>query len=255
MKGFLSSFLGWVVIVIVAIVIIVFIAWSRLPDVLANNLAKKLKVSVEIEDIRLSYDKITIDNFEISNVPGGILQKAFSTEKIEVDAPLHNYFDKAIEIDRIELDNVYLGLEFDSSKGTKGNWTTLMNNLQASSEAESSKKEKKSSDRSVLIRTLILTNIQVDVVYVKDGTPVKRLPTINRIVLTNISSEKGLPMDQIMNSVLGQMLQSVFMKQNLQNMLEGILNQPQGAIDKLLQPFKGLFGSETDLEEKTHKAA
>jgi hypothetical protein len=257
MKGFLSSFLGWIVVVIVAIVVVVFIVWSRVPDIIANNLSKKLKVSVEIDDISLSFNQIDVENLEVSNVPGGILQKAFSTEQILVKAPLSRYLDNKIEIDEIDLNNVYLGLEFESSKSTKGNWTTIMNNLNTSesSSPKPKKEEKKGEGRSVFIRTLILTNIQVDVVYVKDGTPVKRLPPIDRIVLKNISSEEGVPMDQIMKSVLGQMLQSVFMKQNLQNMLEGILNQPQNSFDKFLQPFKGLFNSRVDADKQQMKAA
>ncbi|MES2122485.1 MAG: hypothetical protein V4492_06880, partial [Chlamydiota bacterium] len=96
--------------------------------------------------------------------------------------------------------------------------------------------------RSVLIHKLILTNINVDVVYRKDGGKIKRLPPIDRIELTEVSSEGGLPMDQIMNSVLGQMLKSVFEKENLKNMMQDLL-QNQGDIQKYISPFKGLLNT------------
>jgi uridylate kinase len=96
--------------------------------------------------------------------------------------------------------------------------------------------------RTVLIHRLVLTNISVDVVYRSDGGKVKRLPKIDQIVLTDVSSEGGVPMDQVMNSVLGQMLKQIFIKENLKNMLDGILqNQGNGTLEKIITPFKGLL--------------
>lgn len=106
---------------------------------------------------------------------------------------------------------------------------------------EPEKKPTQEKTRSVLIRRLILTNIDVDVVYRKEGGKVQRLKRIDRIELTDVSSEGGLPVDQLMNSVLGQMLKSVFEKQNLKNMLQNLLQEPSGTIQKYLGPFQGLW--------------
>ena len=94
------------------------------------------------------------------------------------------------------------------------------------------------SSRSVYIHKLILTNIDVDVVYIKEGRKVIHLPRIERIELYDISSQGGLPMDQIMNSILGQMLRSVFERQNLKNMLQNLIESPPNTIQKYLNPFK-----------------
>jgi hypothetical protein len=50
-----------------------------------------------------------------------------------------------------------------------------------------------------------------------------------------------------MNSVLAQMLQSVFLKENLKNMLDNLIQQPE-QIQKFITPFKGLFGSNEEVE-------
>ena len=42
--------------------------------------------------------------------------------------PLNNYLKKNIVIDEIDLNNVYIGLEFEFTQGTEGNWTTIMAN-------------------------------------------------------------------------------------------------------------------------------
>jgi hypothetical protein len=235
MKAFFSTIEG----------LIGFIFWSRVPDMLANNLSKKMKVAVSIDSIGLGWGKIDLKKIDIGNPPNSILAKAFSCNEIDVNAPFTRYLSKNIVIDVIDLNDIYLGLEFDSPSSTKGNWTTIMNNIQSTTAANQVSKKKEEaapgSQRSVLIHHVILTNINVDVVYKKDSGKVKKLPTIPRIELTEISSEGGLPMDQITNSILGEMLKQVFIKENLKNMLQELMNQP-GPIKQYLAPFKGLFG-------------
>jgi uncharacterized protein involved in outer membrane biogenesis len=257
MKTFFSTLVGLVVIVILAAVIVGFIFWSRVPDIVANHLSQKLKVSVEIDSFGFGWGKIDAKKIQIGNPPNSTLAKAFACDQIDVLAPFTNYLSKKIIIDQIDLQNVYLGLEFDSASGTSGNWTKIMGNLNqsmgadASAATRSKTKKKKTqqtqqttsgSFRSVLIHRIVLTNIDVDVIYKKEGGKVKRLPRIPRIELTEISSEGGLPMDQILNSVLGEMLKQVFLKENLKNMMQDFMNAP-GPAQQYLAPFKGLFNT------------
>jgi hypothetical protein len=247
------KFTTLIVIIILAIVVILFLGWSRVPDMLANTMSKKLQVAVEIEDIGLSLNSLKIDNFEIGNPKGSILSKAFSSELIEIDAPLTRYLDQNIVIEQVLIDKVYLGLEFENSRSTKGNWTTIMGNLKSSSAPAA--KEKEGEKRTLLIKSLVLSNIDTDVVYRQEGGKIQHLPTINRIELKNISSEGGFPIDQLMNSILGQMLQQVFIKQNLKNMLEDILDRQQGPWKQLLEPFKNLLQMREQDPEKELKSA
>lgn len=238
MKKIILTLSGLVFVAVIAAIIIALVTWSRAPDVLANTLSKKLNVSVNIDDIRLHWHKIDVEEVVIGNPPNTLLSKAFSCKLISVMAPFARYLDKQVVIDKIEIDNVYLGLEFDSATSAKGNWTRIMENLRKSQDTTAPK----SKERSVLIRSLVLTNIDVDVVYRKEGGKIQRLPRIAKIELTNVSSEGGLPMDQVMNSVLGQMLKSVFEKQNLKNMLDNLLQQG-GPVQKYLGPFQGLWNA------------
>ena len=246
MKAFLSTILGLIVVVILAGVVVGFVFWSRLPDMAANNISKKLKVPVEIDSFGLSWDKLDAKNIQIGNPPGTILAKAFTCREIDVLAPFTRYLSKKVIIDEIDLQDVYVGLEFDSASGTSGNWTRIMKNLQDTTQADQGKQnrapQQTSSDRSVLIHRIVITNIDVDVVYRKEGGKVKKLPRIPRIELTEVSSEGGFPMDQIMNSVLGEMLKQVFIKQNLNNMIKDFIDTPS-PVQKYIQPFKGYFNA------------
>jgi hypothetical protein len=257
MKIFFSTLAGFIVLVILAGVVVGFIFWSRVPDIVANHLSKKMKVAVDIDSFGLGWGKIDVKKIQIGNPPNSLLVRAFACSEVNVLAPFTNYLDKNIVIDEIDVKDVYLGLEFDSATGTTGNWTRIMGNLEQSmgspsntSSGKSSRKKGKkqqqpapsASERTVLIHRLVLTNIQCDVVYRDGNGKVKRLPTIDRMELTEISSEGGLPMDQILNSVLGQMLKQVFIQQNLKNMMQGLMNTPS-PVQQYLAPFKGLFNA------------
>ncbi|MBI2810289.1 MAG: hypothetical protein HYX67_05635, partial [Candidatus Melainabacteria bacterium] len=91
MKTFISSLAGIVVVIILAAVIIGFIFWSRVPDMLANNLSKKMKVAVQIDSMGLGWGKVTVKGIQIGNPPNSILAKAFSCNELIVAAPFTNY--------------------------------------------------------------------------------------------------------------------------------------------------------------------
>ncbi|MGE5196585.1 MAG: AsmA family protein [Anaerolineae bacterium] len=235
MKGFFKSISGWLAIIIIVAIIIAMIGWSRVPDILAQSFSKKMKVSVQIDDINLRWDAIHIDKVEIGNPPGSILPKALGCEHVDIIAPLFHYLKKFIEIDQIALDTIYLGLEFDSQASTNGNWTTIMNNFKESERA-SSKNQKAS--RKVLIKKLILTNISIDLVYRKDGGKIKKLPPIKKLEFTNVTSEGGIPLDQMTDAILTETLRSIFQKENLKDMLQNILENEKGPFNKFVEPFK-----------------
>lgn len=241
MRRFFSYFFSLLFVVIIVLIVIGFITWMRIPGILSKNLSDNLQVEVRIGDASLGWNQISIASLFIGNPPGSILPKAFSCDRINIDNTLPNYLKDDVVVELIHLQDIYLGLEFESPTGAKGNWTKIMGNLERSQTKH--KKDKKVSSRTVLIRKIILENIKVDVVYATQPNNIKHLPTIDRLEFTDISSEGGFPTDQIMNSVLGQTLKSIFVKENLQNMLNDLLDPSKNPVESLLKPFKGLFNT------------
>ncbi len=234
MRTFWKSLLGIVILCILAAVVIFFLFWSRVPDMVASRLSKTLKVAVEIGDINLSMNRIEVEHFEISNPRNYQLDRAFGAQQILVNAPLTRYLHNDIVIDEIDVNDVYIGLEFDSPKGTTGNWTTIMNNAQASQEESS-----KTSKKTVLIKKLVLTNISAELLYRSEGK-VRRLKTIPKITLYNINSQGGNLSDQLMNSALGQAIKEIFVQENLKDVIDRIFKIPSNP--NPVDVFKGLFG-------------
>lgn len=226
----------FIVVIVAAIVVFFVFGWMALPQMLSKKLSEKAGVPVSVSSVILGPAEIGVKRIVISNVPGDRLPTAFSASSIAVDAPLTHYFKEIVEIEELTIDDVYLGLEFDSIKGTKGNWTTIMEHM-SSPTAPSEEK----NDKVVIIKRLILTNINVDVVYKDQNNKLIKLKTIDRMELTDIRSDKGLPTEQIMKSVLGQTLKSIFVKENLNNMIDQFLQSPSGTLQNMLSPLQKLF--------------
>jgi uncharacterized protein involved in outer membrane biogenesis len=237
MATLFRSLSGLTLIVVLAVIIIIFLGWSRVPDIISGHISKKLKVAVEIGDIDIALRSIEVEKLEIGNPRGYLLPRAFAADTISIRAPLTQYFKDHIEIEEIEVDNIYLGLEFDSPQGAEGNWTTIMQNAKQA-QASSPKKGK-----TLMIRRLILTNIHSNLLYRNQGSKVKRLPVIKRIELKDISSEGGNAIDQLMNSALGEMIKQVFIEQNLKEVLDKIFSPGQNSpLQQGIQQFRGFFG-------------
>lgn len=243
MKTFVRSVGGLVIIIILAAAILIFLGWSRVPDIMAGRLSQDLRVRVEIGDISLSSNTIKIDRLEIGTPPNYRLPRAFGAGQIIIQAPLARYTSSHIEIDEINVSDVHLGLEFDSPKAAEGNWTTIMQNAKSSQASSTDKK-------TVLIHRLILTNIRTDLLYRDQGDKVRHLHHIDRIELKEISSTGGNTMEQIMNSSLGEMIKQVFIEQNLKDILEQVLTPGQNnPIQNTIEQFKGFFHTVPRKEE------
>jgi hypothetical protein len=236
MRTFLRSVLGLTVIVILGVTVTLFLIWSSIPDMVATNLARQLKVAVHIGDIDIGLDDIMVDKFHIDNPKHSILTRALSAKNIEIHCPLQRYFDKHVEIDTVTISDIYLGFEFESGMSTRGNWTTIMSNWM------SSPKSARKSRRTAVIKRLVLNNINCDVVYANEGSKVRALPHIGQIVLLDVTSTGGLPIHQLMGTVLGEMLKNIFEQEHIKNMLEDLVEiPPKGVIEIIEAPFKGLF--------------
>lgn len=228
---------GLVLLGIIGGAIFLFLLWSRMPDIIASNLSKKLKVGVDIGNMSLSMNAIGVDKFQIYNPPGFKLPKAFSADHIEIEAPVLHYLKDDIQIEEIVVSDVYIGLEFDSPQSTKGNWSMILKNT------ESAQKEStpSASQKTVFIKRLLLTNIQADLLYQSDGK-VRSLKPIKQIELKNISSQGGNIGDQLMNSALGQAVKEIFVQENLKDVFDQFMNIPGNPVKEYLGPLKSLFG-------------
>lgn len=237
MKKALIIIFGIIVVLILAGILV----WNMFPTILSHKLSKRAGVSVSIANLSVSPSSIRVDGIRVGN-PAGYSKtpRALSVDKLGVDVPLTRFFDDNIVIEHMTMDDVYIGLEFDSPKSKSGNWTTIMNNVSKSASDEKEKAKSQGKTTSVLIKKLVITDLQIELAYKTGGKANRKLRPIDRIELTNISSEGGIPTSQIMNIVMQETLRNIFSKEGLQNMLDGVLN-PGDSGGGVMNTLKGLF--------------
>lgn len=235
MKCFLKILLLSLVLIFVA----VFFAWNMFPSWISAKLSKEAGVTVTICDMRPSFDAIKIDRLNVGNPPGRVLSRALSVQSTYAKAPLTHFLEEEIVIPYMNLKEIYVGLEFDSRTSKKGNWTTIMENLKRATSDPARAK------RSLLIKKLVLENLDIELAYTNERGKTKKLKTIKKIEFNNVSSTGGVPTAQIMHLIMKQALLEIFSIENIQNMLQDVLT-PSNGIKKTL---KGLLGESHEVEK------
>jgi len=233
------------IIIIIGLILVISLsaifAWNSLPKIISHNLSKRLGVSVSISDIYLSPKWIKVKGLTIKNpLNYSKTPEALRIQTMEINTSLRHLLNKQIVIDEIELDHVFVGLEFDSSNSKRGNWTTIMNKMNQSTQKDRNGEKGKEKTTSIFIKRFVIKNLQIELAYKTGGENNRKLRPIDRIELTNISSEGGIPTAQIMNIIIQETLRNIFSKEGIQNMLEEILN-PNDSKKGVIDTLKGLF--------------
>jgi hypothetical protein len=214
-----------IIIPLATILVIVglgYLAYLNSSMIFAEVISKKTMTPVSIKDVIWEKDSFTIDDIMIANPNGARLPVAMRVKSIKVDAPYKQYFENPILINQIHLDSVYVNIQIYNKEQTEGNWQTLMSNMAVDH------KSPLSIERPALIKKLILTNIQVDLIL-SDGE-IHHLSPIERLEFNDINSDKGIPTQEISEIIVQKMMQSIFFEKGLKSIIEAPVDIIKGVI-------------------------
>lgn len=212
-----------------------YLAWSNSTHILSFILSKKIQVPVTVESLDFEKDFFSILQLQVSNPKGARLPTALKVETIDVKAPYKNYIENPIVIEEIHLDNLYLNIQIYDKDQTTGNWHTLLANIQEDHS------HLLSIEREALIKKLLLTNIRIDLIL-SDGK-LHELSPIKKIEFDNVTTEKGIPIQEISEIIVQKMMHSIFLQKGLKTIIEAPVN-----IIKGIFPF---FGDASQKQEST----
>ncbi len=208
MKKLIGILAGIIIILIAA----GYIAYANSALILGEIISHKTKVPVTIQNIEFRRESFTIQELHMENPKEARLPTALKVETINVHAPYHQYIEDPIVIDQINVNNSYVNIQLYTKDQTKGNWQTVMNNMAEDHNSLLS------IERPALIRKLILTNIQIDLILA-DGS-MHKLSPIDRLEFDNINSDKGIPIQEISEIIVEKMMQSIFLEKGLKAIIE-----------------------------------
>ncbi|MCB1072240.1 MAG: AsmA family protein [Chlamydiales bacterium] len=212
--------------ILLAIIIVLcgatYLAYRNADLIFAEIISRKAKVPITIKKVQFNKESFQIEEFQMANPKGARLPTALKVETIKVDSPYRQYFEDPITIDQIHVNNVYVNIQIYNKEQTKGNWHTIMNNM------EKEHNSPLSIERPAIIKKLILTNIKIDLIL-SDGS-MHDLSPINRLEFDNLDSEKGIPIQEISEIIVQKMMNSIFLEKGLKSIIEAPVDIIKGVL-------------------------
>lgn len=215
-----------VIAILLGIIIILgvggYLAYTNSALILAQIISHKTKLPVTVR--KIDYDKasFTIHDIQLANPKEARLPTALRTETIKVDAPYRQYFEDPIVIDQIHVDHSYINIQVYNKEQTKGNWHTIIDNMAEDYNSPLS------IERPALIKKLILTNIKIDLIL-SDGS-MHHLSPIERLEFNDVSSDKGIPIQEISEIIIQKMMGQIFIEKELKAIIKAPVNVIRGVI-------------------------
>lgn len=231
----------FIVILIILLIILfggTFIVWRQLPELVSYMIAKQTHTHVHINAIRFGTEEILIDTIIIDSPEGASIKKALVVEEMKIHAPFSAYARTPVIIPDVILNNIYLGIEFYNKERTKGNWVTIMSDIDGEEE-----KEKKEPDTYLqekqnygLIRNLDLNQLNIELKLYNEG-PVK-LSTIPNVHFKDVRTDNGQIAEELTQIIIKKMMYSVFIMKGIQT----VINLPKDVLETVIWPFTWFGG-------------
>ena len=212
----------------------IFYVYKSAPKLLSASLSAKMKVPVSISQITFGRGIIHVSDFTIFSPEGDKVKTALNVKDIMIEAPYSNYLSDPIDFTKIHLNNVTLGIEFYNSKRTRGNWITILANLQDSETSQ--EKDKISIQKSSTIGELLITNLMIQLML--SGQPLRSIGPVKELKFTNLDTSKGAIAEKITHIIVKHMMKSVFLLDSVKT----IIDIPAKVFD-LFIPFGGSSSS------------
>ncbi len=225
-------------LIVLSIVLIIFaggtfILWRQLPQLVSYLISQETRTHVHINTIRFGFNDIIFDTIIIDSPEKASLKKALKVENLHIKAPFSAYVESPTVIPEVFLKNIYLGIEFYDSSRKKGNWVTIMQNMEGEKKEQS---EEKNDDSYQVIKMLKMDNLNIEL-KLHNQSPVTLSP-IPEVKFTDVRTDDGKITKELTQIILKKMMYSVFIMKGIQT----VINLPKDVIDTVIMPFKWFSG-------------
>jgi len=175
-------------------------------EFIANSLSKTLDVPVKIKAVDISRDGIVIQKLAIYNPRGCTIPKAFSANRLQIDASITDCLlswmglsSKEIVISQIVVDSPVVSLEVLSLLGRSSNWSVLVNHIPKTPPSQGER------PRQYRIDKLVLNQLELSVKNPFDNQIIQS-PIIQQIAVNNISKGDLLTFEECARTLLTTVL-------------------------------------------------
>jgi hypothetical protein len=205
----------WLTIVLAAAALCLL--WLFKAPVMSAYISHKMRIPVSIGSIGIASKEMKIGRFSISNPSGYKTGDAFKADTIDCSYQWSELRGDPSVIDRIEIDRIFLGIEFSNPLNMKNNWTELISRM-----------PKRKSGEGVLVKKIIMTNMTVEI-RGQGLLGAKETKTIDRMEFSDVSSKEGFPTHQLISQIFGNA--------GILHYVKDVLPDGPGGIIKKMIPF------------------
>ncbi len=206
---------GWKIAVLLILAVLVFFWLIRVP-ILNSALSNRLGVKISVRWIGLWPSRMNLHNFEVENPPG-FKGSAFEAKQVACYYSLSELFGDPTVIDRIEIDQSILRIDFTSPLSVANNWTVLGQMM-----------PKQKSNSKVLIRKLTLTDFDVEI-HGANYLVSPKQTHFDSLEFDDISSQEGFP--------TARLVRLIFQTAGIGQYIENLFN-PEKDIEEALSPLQ-----------------
>lgn len=201
-------------------------AWLVKAPIASMYLTSMMKVPVSIGNISIWPTQLSIRSFKIKNPKQFSHRRALEVKKIQVDYQYKKITGNPTEIDRVELDDVFLTVQMSNPLGTENNWTAISQGMATKKE----KKAGKSSGGETIVHKLVVNNLTVELIAMVGPSTITKY---DHIEMDELSSKTGFPTDLI--------IQGLFKQVNLDQFIPGSFQDTGGFIKDTVSPLFNNF--------------
>lgn len=163
--------------------------WLVKVPILSKYFTDKLRQRVSIEWVSIWPSETTIRDLKIYNPQGFTSPLALEINQVHLGYRLKELIVNPLIIEQIECDSLVLNIEFLKPESAFNNWMLIHDLMQ-----------KPPTSESVLIRRLILTDINI-VIQGRDASEQTITHHVDRLEWGNIQSERGLLVKDLIHKV------------------------------------------------------
>jgi len=201
------------VLLIVLVVGVVIFAISNINGLVKTGIEKGgtyatgSMTTVEKVEVGIFGGTMSMDTLEIANPSGFTTPFFFELASADVRADWASYNEPKIRVPRVKLSGIEVYLD---KGGNPSNYNTILNHIKSLESGSGSAPSKDGSERSVLIDSLVLENIQI---HVANMPGVSLLAgdvavTIPRIELQNVGEKTDMSVGEVVTLVVKTVLSS-----------------------------------------------
>jgi len=161
-----------------------FFGWLVKDSILSHYFFREMGLDISASNIWVTPSRLKMDQFRIKNPDDYRLRTAFSAKKVNAEYTFQGIREEPSYIDQIVFDDATITIECFDQDCTDNNWNQLASNQSTHS-------------RDFIIDRVVFQNLTVEVLISQNGHTPKKLKTIPYLILTQVSSGQGFPIQTI----------------------------------------------------------